>query len=251
MTQSCDVAIVGGGVVGSAIAYFLLGPMEFPGRVIVVEKDPTYAEAATSRSAGGIRQQFSTPENIAMSSFGASFVKACRRLSQRRGRGALHPFHRMGLSLPRHPGRACHPGGQSPDPAQPRRRYRPARPRRPSRRGFPGSRPTTSPRGTLGLSNEGWIDPYSLLQAFRRKARSLGGGLPDRRGRGHRAPRQPHRRPSPSPKAGASPAAAWWTAPAITPMRSRPWPGSSCRSGRASASSSSSTARSTSSGRRC
>ena len=72
MTQSCDVAIVGGGVMGSAIAYFLLGPMGFPGRVIVVEKDPTYADAATSRSAGGIRQQFSTPENIAMSSFGAN-----------------------------------------------------------------------------------------------------------------------------------------------------------------------------------
>jgi sarcosine oxidase len=28
--------------------------------------------------------------------------------------------------------------------------------------------------GTLGLSNEGWTDPYGLLQAFRRKARALG-----------------------------------------------------------------------------
>jgi glycine/D-amino acid oxidase-like deaminating enzyme len=28
--------------------------------------------------------------------------------------------------------------------------------------------------GFLGLSNEGWLDPYGLLQAFRRRARSLG-----------------------------------------------------------------------------
>ena len=28
--------------------------------------------------------------------------------------------------------------------------------------------------GCNGLSGEGWVDPYSLLQAFRRKARSLG-----------------------------------------------------------------------------
>ena len=28
--------------------------------------------------------------------------------------------------------------------------------------------------GFLGLSNEGWLDPYGLLQGFRRKARSLG-----------------------------------------------------------------------------
>ena len=75
MAETCDVAIVGGGVMGSAIAYFLLGPSGYQGRVVVVEKDPTYATAATPRSAGGIRQQFSTPENIAMSSFGAAFVK--------------------------------------------------------------------------------------------------------------------------------------------------------------------------------
>ncbi len=57
MSDTCDVAIVGGGVVGSAIAYFLLGQTSFKGRVVVIEKDSTYADAATSRSVGGIRQQ--------------------------------------------------------------------------------------------------------------------------------------------------------------------------------------------------
>ena len=75
MSESCDVAVVGGGVVGSAIAYFLLGQTSFKGRVVVIEKDSTYADAATSRSVGGVRQQFSTPENISMSTFGAAFLK--------------------------------------------------------------------------------------------------------------------------------------------------------------------------------
>ena len=74
--QSYDVVIVGGGVMGSSVAYFLKGWLNFPGSVLVVERDPTYAEAATPRAAGGIRQQFSTPENIRMGQFGADFIKS-------------------------------------------------------------------------------------------------------------------------------------------------------------------------------
>src|SRR5699024_6258118 len=68
---SFDVVIVGGGVIGSAAAYFLAASPDFDGRVAVVEKDPSYQTGATGRSAGSIRQQFSTPENVAISRFGA------------------------------------------------------------------------------------------------------------------------------------------------------------------------------------
>ena len=173
MTQSCDVAIVGGGVIGSAIAYFLLGPMGFPGRVIVVEKDPTYADAATSRSAGGIRQQFSTPENIAMSSFGAQFVKHVGEHLSVDGEAPSIPFTEWGyLFLATQAGlpilEANHrtQRGLGADIAlldPPALKAR-----------FPWLRTDDLAAGTLGLSNEGWIDPYSLLQAFRRKARALG-----------------------------------------------------------------------------
>src|SRR3954462_6804460 len=74
METRCDVAIVGGGVVGSAIAYYLK-KHGFQGSVAIIEKDTTYANSCTARSAGGIRQQFSTPENIALSRFGLKLIR--------------------------------------------------------------------------------------------------------------------------------------------------------------------------------
>ena len=71
----CDVAIVGGGVIGSAVAYFLAASEGFSGTVQVIEKDLGYQECSTGRSVGGVRQQFSTPENIAISRFTVDFVK--------------------------------------------------------------------------------------------------------------------------------------------------------------------------------
>ena len=68
--ETADVVIAGGGIVGSAAAYFLSTDAASRGRrIVLVERDPGYREASTARSAGGIRQQFSTPENIAMSQF--------------------------------------------------------------------------------------------------------------------------------------------------------------------------------------
>ena len=84
MNRSTDVAIVGGGVIGSAIAYFLLADGAFDGRVTIIERDPTYARASSALSASSIRQQFSTPENIRMSRFGADFLRDIdRRLGLR------------------------------------------------------------------------------------------------------------------------------------------------------------------------
>ena len=58
------VVIVGGGVIGSAIASFVLRDPAFRGTVSVVERDPTYARASSALSASSIRQQFSTAVNV-------------------------------------------------------------------------------------------------------------------------------------------------------------------------------------------
>src|SRR5271169_6264508 len=71
-----DVVIAGGGAVGSAIAYFLSRQPAFSGSLVVIEPDPSYSFAASARSASSIRQQFSTPLNIALSAFGLEFLRA-------------------------------------------------------------------------------------------------------------------------------------------------------------------------------
>src|SRR5437016_4180363 len=72
--QTYDVVIVGGAAIGAAVAYFLTHDLAFDGTIAVIERDPSYAQAATTLSAASIRQQFSTPENIRMSRFGIAFM---------------------------------------------------------------------------------------------------------------------------------------------------------------------------------
>lgn len=69
-----DVAIIGGGIIGSSIAYYLARE-DHTARIVVVERDPTYEHAATSRSNGGIRRLFSLSENIQMASYGLDFYR--------------------------------------------------------------------------------------------------------------------------------------------------------------------------------
>ena len=64
-----DVIIIGGGVIGSSTAYNL-ARAGVADRVTVVEPDPTYEFAATPKSTGGVRVQFTLPENIQMSLYG-------------------------------------------------------------------------------------------------------------------------------------------------------------------------------------
>lgn len=75
---SYDVVIVGGAIMGSSAAWFLSDDSDFDGRVLVVEKDPTYEWSSTAHTNSCIRQQFSTDLNVRVSQFGADFVQNLR-----------------------------------------------------------------------------------------------------------------------------------------------------------------------------
>ena len=72
MPGSGTIVIVGGGVVGSSIAYHLRRDGH-AGRVVVVERDPTYVRASSFLAMGGIRQQFSSAVNIQLAQYSTRF----------------------------------------------------------------------------------------------------------------------------------------------------------------------------------
>ena len=168
-----DVVIAGGGVIGSAIAYFLAALDDFGGSVLVVERDPTYSECSSTRSLSSIRMQFSTPENIEMSKFGIHFVKHVGAYLSVDGRapelslvenGYLYLATEAGLAALRanHAVQIAHGAPVALlSPAEIAARY-------------PYIAVDDIAGGCLGLGGEGWFDPHALLHGFRRKARSLG-----------------------------------------------------------------------------
>ncbi len=73
-----DVVIIGGGIIGSAAAYFLARSGDAD-RVAVIEPDLSYTRATTPQAAGGVRQLFSVKENIQMSQMSLGFYKTFDR----------------------------------------------------------------------------------------------------------------------------------------------------------------------------
>src|SRR5438477_12648928 len=60
-----DIVIIGGGVIGSSIAFNLLQD-GFGGRVTVMERDSSYQFASSALALGGVRQQFMSAVNVRM-----------------------------------------------------------------------------------------------------------------------------------------------------------------------------------------
>ncbi|MFH1766409.1 MAG: FAD-binding oxidoreductase [Gemmatimonadota bacterium] len=173
-TPAYDVLIVGGGVIGSSVAYFLSNhPEGRKLRIGVVEPDPTYATSSTALSVGGIRQQFSTPENIRLSLFSAEFFRHAKEALAVQGEGPDLGFREEGYLflatteglpiLERNRALQVELGADVEilDPEALRVR-------------FPWLEVSDLAGGSLGMRGEGWLDPYSLLQAFKKKARAQG-----------------------------------------------------------------------------
>jgi sarcosine oxidase subunit beta len=72
--QTAEVAIIGGGIVGSSIAYHLAdaGCTD----ILVIERETAQGKGSTGKSMGGVRAQFSTAVNIQMSLYSIPFYAA-------------------------------------------------------------------------------------------------------------------------------------------------------------------------------
>jgi FAD-dependent oxidoreductase domain-containing protein 1 len=168
------VVIIGGGAIGSAIAYFLnRDPQEEPFDVTVVERDFSYTQASSALSASSIRQQFSTDINIEMSLYGIDFFRH------------LGETLRVGDNVPDiglvEPGYLYLASPEGVDVLRENHATQKAHgvdvvlvtPEDLKTR-FPWISTEGIVLASLGLSGEGWYDGYSLLQAFRKKAISQG-----------------------------------------------------------------------------
>jgi FAD-dependent oxidoreductase domain-containing protein 1 len=168
-----DIAIVGGGIMGSALAYWLTR-LEPGVSVVVIERDPGYATASSALSAASIRQQFTTPVNIRISQSSIEFLRAAGELlavdelkpdiglteagylylagdtaglESLRQAHAIQTQHGAAVALLA--------------PADLAAR-------------FPWLETADLVAGSLGLQGEGWFDGYLLLTALARKARRQG-----------------------------------------------------------------------------
>jgi FAD-dependent oxidoreductase domain-containing protein 1 len=174
MAQStADVAIIGGAVMGSSIACQLAGRDDFSGRIVVIEADPSYQICASARSAASIRQQFSSAINIEISLFGIQFL---REIGDRLGVNGDRPA----IDL--------NEGGYlflaTPDKQDILTENHALQTRLGAdiawldldglKAKFPWLHVDDLAAGCHGLTGEGWFDGYGLMQAFRKKARSLG-----------------------------------------------------------------------------
>lgn len=172
-SDSYDVVIIGGAVTGSSTAYHLAANPDFKGRVLVLEKDPSYQHCASALSAASIRQQYSSAINIEISLYGIKFLRAIGETLTVDGDKPEIQLHEGGyLFLAGPAGRSILEENHAlqtklgadilflePEALVERFKWL-------SVEGVAA--------GTWGRTGEGWFDGYGLMQAFRRKARSLG-----------------------------------------------------------------------------
>lgn len=172
-----DVLIIGGGIMGSSTAHWL-SSRDLGLRVGVVEPDPSYQTSATTLSVGGLRQQFSLWENIEIGKYARDFMRGYPHsmfgdlevsesnlpevkfqphgylfLASESGYDILKGNHdtqvRCGTNI------KLLTAGQL-------------------RKTFPWLETDGVVAGCYGGKDEGWFDPWALLQAFKTSAMMRG-----------------------------------------------------------------------------
>ncbi|CAG9833590.1 unnamed protein product [Diabrotica balteata] len=166
-----DIVIVGGGAIGSAIAYWLKLKSNYDGlRVLVLDKDPTFKNCTTAISMGALTQQFSLSENIQLASYGAEFL---RNIRTRLDESVNINFEPSGYLLLASENGAS----QLEDNVKLQQEFGAINmlltPQELKRR-YPYLDVTNVAAGSIGLEREGWFNAWDMLTALRKKSMDLG-----------------------------------------------------------------------------
>ena len=171
MSKTYDIIIVGGGIMGSATAYYLT--MADPAlQVAVVERDPSYEQASTTLSMSNVRTQFSLKENVLISMYTKQVLNSFedemavddeKPKIYFRQEGNLFLVDADGEAAARkalemQAGLGCNVEWWS---------------RQKIRDHFPMYEPQRFVGGTYG-PDDGYFDAYAVLMAYKNKARSMG-----------------------------------------------------------------------------
>jgi len=169
--HSYDVFIVGGGVMGCSIAYHLM-KADPKLKVLVIEKDPSYQYASTTLSMGGVRIQFSLKENVLISLYTQHLLRHFEEEMVVEGEKPDIGFRREGylfLIDPKGEERARSSLALQKELGAEVEWWSPDQ----IKNEFPMLDVTPWAGGTFG-PQDGYLDGYAFLMAYREKARSLG-----------------------------------------------------------------------------
>jgi len=179
-----DILIVGGGLVGSFVAYWLADrlPVSSGTKIGIVERDPSYKYSLSTNSPLGLRIQHSTPENVEMSLFGADFLRNIgRKLAVDGGdESDVDYFNIPNPKFQPHGHLSLVGEDQMTDleAAHELQRLSGAQTallsRKQLEKRFPWLNMDGVAGGCLGLENEGWFDSWNMLQAVKLKNIQLG-----------------------------------------------------------------------------
>ena len=170
-SESYDIIIIGGGIMGSATAYYLI--MADPTlKIAVVERDPAYAQASTTLSMANVRIQFTLKENVQISQYAIQILNSFEDdmaidsqqpkiyfrqegnlfLVAASGEDAARQAYQMQTQL------GCRVEWWSPQKIK---------------NHYPLYEPQPFAGGTFG-PDDGYFDAYAVLMAYKAKVRSLG-----------------------------------------------------------------------------
>ncbi|MGB0901313.1 NAD(P)/FAD-dependent oxidoreductase [Halocynthiibacter sp.] len=174
MRDTYDVVIIGGAVIGSAVAYFLTENPGFDGSVLIIERDPTFAQASTSLSSSSIRNQFSNPINVQIGQFGTQFIREFASVMAVDGEDPDLNFHEGGYLFL----------ASSDEQVQVLRENHEVQKTLGAnvvlwepdqiKAAFPHLRVDDLQLASYGQSGEGWFSNTGLMNGFRKKARAQG-----------------------------------------------------------------------------